>query len=563
MRLYLPVSSCLLILLFRGIMLEDLTLYQAYKYGAEKAPKETAIYYFNGKLSFSKLLEKIDEMAAILQNQFLIKKGDTVLVSLPNIPQTIILFYAINKIGAVVNMVHPNSPCEVMQKYYDDADCKLAFLFDQKVYKELIEYRKFVGHIVVCQAESFLPHYQKRAYKIKNSWATKMLRREKKFFFYDDLKRIKIDGVEIPLLKEETSVLLHSASTTGEAKTICLSARSFNFTASRTAEIMCMYPGDFIGKSLISVLPSFHGFGLCMTMHAPLANSFGVVLISKFSAKNVSKMMNKCKNVICICGVPNVFKALLNDKSFIKNKHLKMLNSCFSGGDSLNSAIKEAFDATMIKRKSKCRLFEGYGLTEALSVCSVNTHRHHKYGSIGYPISGVKFAILDDNDKPLKPGAIGEISIKSENNMLCYFKDEESSKNVYTKDGYLKTGDVGYIDDDGFLYFKARKKRVIKVSGVAVFPSEIEAVISSMSGINAVCVIQIPDEKSINAVKAIIVAKNKNKERIISECQKRLISWAIPKEIEFVDSLPYTKYHKINYMKVQDEENKKRQIPNT
>lgn len=542
-------------------MLEDLTLYQAYKYGAEKAPKETAIYYFNGKLSFTKLLEKIDEMAAILQNQFLIKKGETVLVSLPNIPQTIILFYAINKIGAICNMVHPNSPCEVMQKYYDDADCKLAFLFDQKVYKELIDYRKFNGHIVVCQAESFLPHYQKRAYKIKNSWATKMLRKEKKFFFYDDLKRIKIDGVEVPLSKEETSVLLHSASTTGESKTICLSSRSFNFTAKRIPEIMCMEPDELIGNSLVSVLPSFHGFGLCMTMHAPLVNSFGVVLIPKFSTKEIAKMMDKCRNVICICGVPTVFKALLNDKSFTKNKHLKVLRSCFSGGDSLNSAIKENFDTTMIKRKSKCRLFEGYGLTEALSVCSVNTHRHHKYGSIGYPITGVNFRILDDNNHSLKPGQIGEISIKSDNNMLGYFKDEKASKAVYTEDGYLKTGDLGYIDEDGFLYFKTRMKRVIKVSGVAVFPSEIEGVISRMSGITAVCVIQIPDEKLINAVKAVIVGKNKNKERIVAECQKRLISWAVPKEIEFVDSLPYTKYHKINYMKVQEEENKKRQIP--
>ena len=542
-------------------MVEDLTLYQAYKYGASKAPKETAIYYFNGKLSFTKLLEKIDEMAAILQNQFLIKKGESVLVSLPNIPQTIILFYAINKIGAICNMVHPNSPCAVMQQYYEDSNCKLAFLFDQKVYNELIDYRKFNGHIVVCQAESFLPHYQKRAYKIKNSWATKMLRKEKKFFFYDDLKRIKIDGVEVPISKEETSVLLHSASTTGESKTICLSSRSFNFTASRITEIMCMDATDLIGKSLVSVLPSFHGFGLCMTMHAPLVNSFGVVLIPKFSAKTISKMMDKCKNVICICGVPTVFKALLSEKSFTKNKHLKLLSSCFSGGDSLNSAIKESFDATMIKRKSKCRLFEGYGLTEALSVCSVNTHRHHKYGSIGYPITGVKFHILDDDNKVLGPGHIGEISIKSDNNMLGYYKDEKASKAVYTEDGYLKTGDLGYIDEDGFLYFKTRMKRVIKVSGVAVFPSEIEAVISRMSGITAVCVIQIPDEKLINAVKAVIVGKNKNKERIVAECQKRLISWAVPKEIEFVDSLPYTKYHKINYMKVQEEENKKRQIP--
>lgn len=540
-------------------MLEDLSIYQAFKEASKKVPDETAIYYFRSKMSFSRLLEKIDEMASILQNQFLIKKGDTILVSLPNIPQTIILLYAINKIGAVVDMVHPNSPCEVMQSYYDEADCKLAFLFDQKVYKELIDYKKFKGHVVICSAESFLSFGLKRAYRFKNSWTTKMLRSSKKFLFYDDLKKLEQLAVDCPPQKNETSVLLHSASTTGEAKTICLSSKSFNFTASRTPEIMCAEEKDFIGKSLVSVLPSFHGFGLCMTMHAPLINCFGVILIPKFSAYNVVKAMNRYKNVICICGVPNVYKALLNEPGFISNKHLKTLMNCFSGGDSLSPLIKENFDSLMIKKESKCRLYEGYGLTEVLSVCSVNTHRHHKYGSIGYPISGVQFRILGDENEILPPNEIGEIAIKSENNMLGYFKHKHNQEDIYF-DGYLKTGDLGYIDEDGFLFFKNRKKRVIKVAGVAVFPQEIENVISNMSGIMAVCVVQIPDEKLTNAVKAIVVAKNKNKDRIIAECRKRLISWAVPKEIEFVNKLPYTRYHKVNYRKVQEEENKKYKV---
>lgn len=539
-------------------MLEELSIYQAYKEAASKVPDETAIYYFKSKMSFARLLEKIDEMASILQNQFLIQKGDTILVSLPNIPQTIILLYAINKIGAVVDMVHPNSPCEVMQTYYDEANCKLAFLFDGKVYKELIDYKKFNGHIVICSAQSFLSFGLKRAYKFRNSWTTKMLRNAKKFLFYDDLKKVDKKAIDYPPQKDEVSVLLHSASTTGEAKTICLSSKSFNFTASRTPEIMCSDPSGFIGKSLVSVLPSFHGFGLCMTMHAPLVNCFGVVLIPKFSALNVTKAMNRFKNVICICGVPNVFKALVNEPTFVNNKNLKTLMNCYSGGDSLSPLIKESFDSLMIKKNSKCRLFEGYGLTEVLSVCSVNTHRHHKTGSIGYPITGVEFRILGENNEILKPMEIGEISIKSENNMLGYFNKKDNEGDIYA-DGFLKTGDLGYIDEDGFLFFKNRKKRVIKVSGVAVFPHEIETVISNMSGITSVCIIQIPDEKMVNAVKAVVVAKNKNKDRIIAECRKRLISWAVPKEIEFVNSLPFTKYHKIDYRKVQAEEDKKRQ----
>lgn len=540
-------------------MLEDLTLYQAYKEASLKVPNETAIYYFSSKISFAKLLERIDYAASVLQNQFLIKKGDTIIVSLPNIPQTIVLFYAINKIGAVCNMVHPNTPCEVMQQYYDDADCKLAFLFDQKVYKELIAYKKFKGHIVVCSAETYLSLTKKGVYKAKNSWTKKMLKKANKFLFYDDFKYNVADSNEVVISKEETSVLLHSASTTGESKTIMLSARSFNYTASRVTDFLCMRQEELIGKSMMSVLPSFHGFGLCMTMHLPLVNSFGIVLVPKFSAAEVARMMKKCKNVICICGVPNVYRALLNESSFINSKYLKTLTSCFSGGDSLSSSIKESFDSLMIRKGSKCRLFEGYGLTEVLAVCSLNTHRKHKYGSIGYPIAGVEFRILDEKNQPVDINEIGEIAIKSENTMLGYFKSSEPEAELYA-DGYLKTGDLGYIDEDGFLYFKARKKRVIKVSGVAVFPHEIEQVISRMSGIQAVCVVQIPDEKLNHAVKAIIVAKNKNKDRIISECQRYLISWAVPKEIEFVSSLPYTRYRKVNYIKVQEEENKKYKI---
>ena len=540
-------------------MINYLTLYQAYKQASLKVPNETAIYYFDAKISFAKLLDYIDGYASILQNFYRIEKGDTVLVSLPNIPETIILFYALNKIGAISNMVHPNSPFEVMQKYYDEADCKMAFLFDQRVYKQINEYVNFKGTVVLCGAGTFLPIRKKEMYFLKNKRMISDLKKTHKFIYFSSLKSKDLIFEEKVIPNNETSVLLHSASTTGISKTICLGAKSFNFTASRISEIMCMYPEDFIGKSLISVLPSFHGFGLCMTMHAPLVNCFGIIMIPKFSSKNIVKMMKKYKNVICICGVPNIFKALLNDPSFINSKYLKTLQSCFSGGDSLSSIIKENFDSAMIRKNSRCRLFEGYGLTEALSVCSVNTHRHHKSGSIGYPISGVSFKIFDDNNKELGPNDIGEIAIYSENNMLGYFNDPEATEATYVGE-YLKTGDLGYIDEDGFLYFVARKKRVIKVNGVAVFPHEIEGVISTINGVQAVCVVQIPDEKTAFAAKAYVVSKVKDPDKIIAECKKRLISWAIPREIEFVSSLPMTKYNKVDYRKVQELENSKRKV---
>ena len=537
----------------------NLTLYQAFAKATISAGDLTALYYFRNKISFDKLMDKVDKWSKILQNNYDIKKGDVVLVSLPNIPQVIILFYALNRIGAIVNMVHPNSPFEVMQKYYDETKCKLAFLFSSKVFKQLKEYRNFKGRIIICEADTYLPLRSKGFIKLFSQGIHRAIAATKKFEFFSQIKKQTDVVMEYPLGPEETSVILHSASTTGVEKSIRLSSRSFNFTASRTPEIMCMSPEELKGKTMISVLPSFHGFGLCMTMHAPLVNQFGVYLIPKFSALEVSKAMSNCKNAISLCGTPNVYKALLNDSNFTKNKYLKTLGSCFSGGDSLSSIIKENFDSLMIRNESRCRLFEGYGLTEALSVCSVNTHRHHRPGSIGYPISGVEFKIFGENNKELGPMEIGEISIKSENIMLGYLHEKDNKEDIFYN-GYLKTGDLGYIDEDGFLYFNSRKKRVIKVSGVAVFPHEIEGVISRMSGIDAVCCIQIPDEKLVHAVKAVIVARNKNKERIIEECKKRLISWAVPVEIEFVSKLPMTKLHKVNWKKVQEEEDARREV---
>ena len=537
----------------------NLTLYQAFQNAAEKVPNETAIYYFSNRISFAKLSHYIDIWASILQNDFHIQKGDSVLISLPNIPQTLILFYAINKIGGVCNMVHPYSPEELMQKYYDESHCKVAFLFDQRVLKELKAYKGFEGNIVICEVQTYFSMRSKGFYSFHAAQIRRQLKKNSKFTFYRDFSNNKIPPVQIDLKDDETSVLLHSASTTGISKTIKLSAKSFNFTASRVTDIMCMKEEEFIGKAMISVLPSFHGFGLCMTMHAPLANAFGVVLIPKFSGSLVSKMMKKVKTVISICGVPPVFKGLLADNSFVNNRYIKELRSCFSGGDSLPSNVKELFDSLMIRKKSQCRLYEGYGLTEALSVCSVNTHRHHKLGSVGYPINGVSFKILDDDNQEVERGVVGEIAIKSENNMLGYLNNDEATKKTYFED-YLKTGDMGYMDEDDYVFFTTRKKRVIKVSGVAVFPHEVEEVISHIPGVKGVCAIQIPDERFTNAVKVFVVSSNHNEQEILDECRRHLISWSIPKEVEYVAKLPYTRYKKVDFMKLQEQENKKRGI---
>ena len=215
----------------------------------------------------------------------------------------------------------------------------------------------------------------------------------------------------------------------------------------------------------------------------------------------------------------------------------------------------------MEKAGSKCRLFQGYGLTEAIAVNCVNTFAAHRSGSLGKAMPESVFKVVDENNQEVPSGEIGEIIFKSGAIMLGYYQDEEGTKDCII-DGYLHTGDLGYIDADGFIFFKQRKKRVVKVSGVAVFPSEVEQLIESMPEVSACAAIHIPDKKLQNALKVFVVAKyfdeTAMKDKILETCRKYLIRWSVPTEIEFRKELPLTMLGKVDFRNLQEEEDKKR-----
>ena len=223
--------------------------------------------------------------------------------------------------------------------------------------------------------------------------------------------------------------------------------------------------------------------------------------------------------------------------------------------------LEESFNKAMDKAGSKCRLFQGYGLTEAIAVNCVNTFAAHRSGSLGKAMPEADFKVVDQNNQEVKRGELGEIIFKSGALMLGYFKDEEGTKNCII-DGYLHTGDLGYIDEEDFIFFKQRKKRVVKVSGVAVFPSEVEQLIESMPEVTHCAAIHIPDKKLLNAIKVFVVAKyfdeTAMKDKILETCRKYLIRWSVPTEIEFRNELPLTMLGKVDFRALQEEEDKKR-----
>ena len=546
----------------------NMTMYQAVRRSAENVKNCTAIYYQGRKITFSKFIRLVDRMADILQNRLGIKPGETVLLAQPNIPDVLILFYALNKIGALTNLVHPFIPYNQTRIIFNKTHSKYAFLFEQRVAKEVDSYRDFADKVFVTRVEDYLPLPKRIIYHFFMNFAIrrKLGKFRGSFKGFNYVHKLRPTGQKVEEYQNDSSkpaVMLHSGSTTGKPKTICISNDSFNFIGDHTYEFLAAPKDKIRGTMMLSVLPSFHGFGLCMTMHAPLMSEFGCALVPKFSVESVIDIMNHNK-MSSMCGIPGVYEKLLNSPKFLNNKNLKHLHVGFCGGDSMNVLLKERWDKAMQEHGSHCQVFEGYGLSEAIAVNCVNTFDHNRAGSIGYPGSGFLFKIIDEKGDEVKRGEVGEICVKSPATMLYYYDDEEATKATFTKDRYLKTGDLGYMDEDNYIFFKQRKKRVVKVSGVGVFPSEIEALVETVPGVTSVCAIRIPDARLGSAIKLFVVAKYFDEEgmrkSIIEKCQKYLIRWAIPKEVEFRDELPVTLLGKIDFKTLQEEEDRKRGV---
>ncbi len=548
-------------------MLENLSLYEAFQTSVKNTPFGKAVYYQGTQFSYRRFSRLVDRMADILVHQLNVKPKDVIMVAQPNIPDTLILIYAINKIGAIVNLVHPFTPYNQIRSIMEKTKTKIAFLFEQRVAKEVEQYRGIADRIYVTRVEDYLPIAKKNFYHIfMNKDIRKKLGKFRgKFKGFNYVYQLKPTGKPVETItgkSNEISVYLHSGSTTGEPKIICLCDDNFNFICDQTDVAASLPREELKHFGMLSVLPSFHGFGFCMTMHNSLTNSMNCILIPKYSPKEVVKTMNKTNVNLCV-GVPTMFESLINYPPFVKSKKLKNWYVCFSGGDTLSTVLKERFDNVMKSHGSPCRVFEGYGLTESVAAISINTFEHNRDGSIGYPLHDVQIRIVDEKGHELPHGEIGEITIKSKATMVSYLNDEEATKKAVV-DGWLYTGDLGYVDNDNYLFFKLRKKRVIKVSGVGVFPTEIEALVNHIQGVKGCCAIRIPDDRLQSAVKIFVVAdyfdEQGMKDLILDTCRKYLIRWAVPKEIEFIEKLPMTMLNKVNFAKLQKEEDERRHL---
>jgi long-chain acyl-CoA synthetase len=529
-----------------------------------REPDDTMIVYFGKKTKYGSFMGNIDNLAHYLRKNS-VRVGDNVAVCLPNIPHAAIAFYAVNKCGAVGNMIHPMISEYGLFNIIKKTKPKFIFLADifYDKYKAVLSDTDIT--VIICRMAGYASALIKLgiAYKAMKEKTPRVRYGARVVRFSSTVRR----GGEVRITTggRDVAAYLHSGGTTGESKTIVLTNYALNVIAINALTTFDF--GHMRNEVAFMVLPLFHGYGLAINMHAYLSFGAKLVMVPKFAAKGAVRIIRRY-GVTTITGVPTMYEKLLSAPSF-KRLNCKKFRLLICGGDNLKDALRTAFDEQIASRGSKVKLVEGYGLTEVSSAATANTNFNYRAGSIGKPLNGVRVKIVDENLNELPRGEehYGEILISSQSLMEHYYDDPITTAEVVVADEngvrWLKTGDCGYKDEDGYIFFKDRIKRMIIIAGYNVFPSEIENVVALMPEINMCCAVEGKTKENKTLIKLFVVLNEGYKynltmeNKIIQTCEQNLSKYAVPGKIIEKKSLPVTQVGKVNYrqvMQMEDEE---------
>ncbi|MGA6925662.1 MAG: AMP-binding protein, partial [Desulfosarcina sp.] len=358
---------------------------------------------------------------------------------------------------------------------------------------------------------------------------------------------------------DDLAVILYSGGTTGKPKGIMLSNRNFVCEGMQVSA----WGGLTEGDAILAILPVFHGFGLGVCINAAFMGGARSILVPQFTPAMVAKLIHTERPNLII-GIPTLYEALNRDPLF-KRSDLSCIKAAFSGADTLPRCVKERFEATVRERGGHTQLREGYGLTEAVTAIMAMPMTEYRENSIGIPFPDMLAKIvLPGTTETLAPGEEGEICLHGPAVMMGYLdQPEETAKTLQTHpDGrlWLHTGDIGTMDADGFFYFRLRQKRMIKSSGMNVYPAQVEEQLYRHPEVLEACVIGVPDIRQIERVKAFVVLKNAHRagpemeKELIGFCRRDLIVWSCPREIEFRTELPLTLVGKVAFAQLVEEE---------
>ena len=541
----------------------DGTLYEGVKAAAEKYPNYVAFDFMGRSTTYRKMLEQIQKCARSFRTLG-IREGDHVTIALPNCPQAIFAFYALNCIGAIANMVHPLSAEKELEFYINISNSITVITLDQFYNKiEAIRQNTKLVNVVIASIKDELSKPVRAGYMLTEGRKVKKIPKDAPVIRWNEFMNIgKACFWDYEQHKDanDTAVILYSGGTTGTTKGIELSNRNFNALAAQITGVNPMFiPGD----KMLAAMPVFHGFGLGVCIHSMLFNGGRCILIPRFTPKSYAKQITKYKCNF-IAGVPTLYEAMLRLDSMEK-ADLSSLKGVFSGGDSLSVELKKKFDKFLYDHNASIQVREGYGTTETVTACCLTPPTMHKEGSIGVPFPDTFIKIVKPGtEEELPYGEEGEILLAGPTVMKGYMNNEEETKATLRKhaDGltWVYTGDLGTMDREGFVYFRGRAKRMIISSGYNVYPAQMENILDGNEMVHMSCVIGLPDSYKMQKVKAFVVLKPGYEPsdeiwlKLMAYCKKHVAKYAMPCDIEFRDSLPKTLVGKVAYRILEEEE---------
>ncbi|MEE1036336.1 MAG: class I adenylate-forming enzyme family protein [Oscillospiraceae bacterium] len=541
------------------------TMYQVLASTAKQYPSSTAYVFMGKETSYSAFLKRIENAAKGLYHMG-IRKGDRVTICMANTPQALDCFYALNRIGAIPNMIHPLSAAKEIAFYLNFSRSKAILTLDQfydKVAQILPELEN-PCQILIAKVQDELPFPLSALYPLtKSARSVKKLPKSGYTLWYDMVAAGK--NTQLPPDDgkfDDCGAILYSGGTTGTTKGIMLSNLNFNALGMQT--IAASGYGSVAGMKMLSVMPVFHGFGLGIGIHTALIGGATCILVPQFSVDTYADILVKQKPNL-IPGVPTLFEALLRTQK-LEDADLSFLKGIFSGGDSLAPELKKKVDAFLKDHNCAEQIREGYGTTECVTASCLTPKDYARSGSIGVPFPDTYYKIVTPGTtEEVAANTEGEICVSGPTVMMGYMDNPQETANTLRRhyDGriWLHTGDLGHMDQDGFVYFRQRIKRMLVTSGYNVYPSQLENVIDGHEKVLLSCVIGVKDDYRGQKIKAYVVPMpgveptEELKQELLAYCSAHIAKYAMPREIEFRKELPKTLVGKVAYRVLEEEAN--------
>lgn len=543
--------------------LPECTIYEYMVQNNKDYPSDIAIIYLGKKITYRELFENIDKTAAAFLKAG-VKEKEIVTVALPSIPEAIYCVYALNKIGAVANMIHPLAGKEETLNYFNEVQSRIAVIFDGAYDVIANDINKTsLEKVIVASVADSLPSALKITYRLK---AKQPALDEKVFASWKAFIQESRGTIVTAVKKDchEMAIISHTGGTTGEPKGVMCSDRGIN---SLIYQIVCnfLYTRQ---KTCLVVLPPFVNYSLAEAMLGMLSIGFKVVLLPKYESMELGKYIKKYQPYV-IFSIPAYWEALLKIKN-IEAIDMSCLRYAIYGGEAMVEETEKAINELLKRCGSSGKLLKGVGSTEMMAAATSTYEDCNEIGSVGIPLVWVNCKIVEpETTEELSYNQDGEICFSGETLMMGYYNNQAATDDVIKthQDGkrWLHTGDLGHIDENGVIFVTGRIKRIIMTKGddgqvTKLFPDRIEKAIYLNSSVEICCVIGVLDEKRINYPKAFIVLKHgfgpsaAKKQEIVNTCKNNLPEYMIPKEIEFRTDLPRTDRGKIDYRELEKTE---------